>query len=97
MKNLVIAATMVLTLSAAAHEGYAKFFRTTQLQEKQYKKIDVSAVNKTALEKIKKGYGTYVIKEAYKADDGEYKLVLSKDGVDLTATFTSAGELIKIY
>lgn len=66
------------------------------VQEKQYKKINVSDVDKAALEKINKNYGTYTIKEAYKADDGEYKLVLNKDGVDLTATFTSAGDLIKI-
>ena len=65
-------------------------------QEKQYKKIEVSQVSIEAMEKIKKNYGTYTIKEAYKADDGEYKLVLTKDGIDTTATFTSTGNLIKI-
>ncbi|MHA3788786.1 hypothetical protein ACX0HA_11285 [Flavobacterium hauense] len=66
-------------------------------QEKQYKKIEVSQVAKEALDKIKKSYGSYTIKEAHRADDGEYKLVLSKDGVDTTATFTAAGDIIKIY
>ncbi len=70
--------------------------KTTIFQEKQYKKITVSDIPKEVLDKIKKSYGSYSIKEAYKADDGEYKLVLSKDGVDLTATFTQAGDLIKI-
>ncbi|MEL1244646.1 hypothetical protein AAEO56_10265 [Flavobacterium sp. DGU11] len=65
-------------------------------QEKQYKKIDVAAVPKDTLDKIKKDYGNYTIKEAYKAEDGEYKLVLTKDGVDLTGTFTASGDLIKI-
>lgn len=65
-------------------------------QEKQYKKIEVSQVSKEAMEKIKKNYGSYTIKEAYRADDGEYKLVLTKDGIDTTATFTSSGNLIKI-
>ena len=65
-------------------------------QEKQYTKIEVSKVAREALEKIKKGYGNYKIKEAYVAADGEYKLVLSKDGTDTTATFTPAGDLIKI-
>ena len=65
-------------------------------QEKQYKKIEVSQVSKDAMEKIKKNYGSYTIKEAYKAEDGEYKLVLTKDGIDTTATFTSTGNLIKI-
>ncbi|KOS07954.1 hypothetical protein AM493_19285 [Flavobacterium akiainvivens] len=68
----------------------------TILQEKQYKKIQVSEIKPEAMEKIKKGYGQYTVKEAYRADDGEYKLVLSKDGVDITATFTAAGDLIKI-
>ena len=67
------------------------------IQEKQYKKIKVEDVPKDTLAKIKKQYGNYIIKEAYKADDGELKLVLSKEGIDTTATFTSAGELIKIY
>lgn len=65
-------------------------------QEKQYKKIDVSAIPQETLDKIKKSYGTYTIKEASKADDGEYKLVLTKDGIDSTATFTPSGDLIKI-
>jgi hypothetical protein len=66
------------------------------LQEKQYKKIEVSQVSQEAMDKIKKGYGQYTVKEAYRADDGEYKLVLTKEGVDLTATFTSGGDLIKV-
>ncbi|MFD2603362.1 hypothetical protein [Flavobacterium suzhouense] len=67
------------------------------VQEKQYKKINVSDIPKEVLDKIKKQYGNYTINEAQKADDGEYKLILSKDGIDNTATFTSAGDLIKIY
>lgn len=66
------------------------------IQEKQYKKIDASKVSPEALDKIKKGYGNYTIKEAYVAADGEYKLVLTKENIDLTAIFTSAGDLLKI-
>ena len=87
----------MISLKVLAHVPAVTSLEATHLQEKQYKKIDVSAVDKAALEKIKKSYGTYTIKEAHKADDGEYKLVLNKDGVDLTATFTPAGDLIKIY
>lgn len=65
-------------------------------QEKQYKKIEVTAIDKAAMDKINKSYGSYTVKEAYKAEDGEYKLKLSKDGVDTTATFTASGDLIKI-
>jgi hypothetical protein len=97
MKNLIIACALAMSLSALASSPQIRLSGTVLVQEKQYKKIDVSAVDKAALEKIKKSYGTYTIKEAHKADDGEYKLVLNKDGVDLTATFTPAGDLIKIY
>lgn len=66
-------------------------------QEKQYKKIEVSEVSKEVLAKIKKDYGNYTIKEAHKAEDGDYKLILTKDGIDTTVTCTSTGEIIKIY
>ena len=98
MKNLFIAVVLAASFTATAapttqNEGnIAPLF-----QEKQYKKIEASQVSKDALDKIKKSYGNYTIKEAYKADDGEYKLVLSKDGTDITATFTPAGDLVKIY
>ncbi|MXN93177.1 hypothetical protein GR160_18265 [Flavobacterium sp. Sd200] len=98
MRKLFLSLAITLCFGAICN---AESFKNDSIkiifQEKQYKKIDVSSVDKAALEQIKKNYGTYTIKEAYKADDGEYKLVLNKDGVDLTATFTSAGDLIKIY
>lgn len=97
MKNLLLTFAVLLSLSATASITINNKFAVSVLQEKQYKKIDVSQVTKEALDKIKKGYGSYTIKEAYRADDGEYKLVLTKDGIDITATFTSAGDLIKIY
>lgn len=97
MKNLFLTFAVLLSLSATASITINNKFVVSVLQEKQYKKIDVSQVTKEALDKIKKGYGSYTIKEAYRADDGEYKLVLTKDGIDITATFTPAGDLIKIY
>lgn len=97
MKNIIIAAALIVNLSAFAVTPKAAAVVAELHQEKQYTKIEVSAVDKGALDKIKKSYGTYTIKEAYKAADGEYKLVLSKEGVDLTATFTPTGDLIKIY
>lgn len=66
-------------------------------QEKKYKKIKVEEVSKDVLAKIQKNYGNYTIKEAHRADDGEYKLILTKDGVDTTVTLTPTGEIIKIY
>jgi hypothetical protein len=97
MKKLFFAAICLtgLTLSAKPHVVFDSNHNIL-IQEKQYKKIQVSEISVEATDKIKKGYGQYTIKEAYRADDGEYKLVLSKDGVDVTATFTSGGDLIKI-
>jgi len=97
MKNLFLALAVMAGVSATAAVTIENNEVVSVYQEKQYKKIEVSQVSKEALDKIKKSYGTYTIKEAHKADDGEYKLVLTKDGVDTTATFTSAGDLIKIY
>lgn len=88
MTGLSAAATVTLTQN---------LFDTNVYQEKQYKKIDVSEVSKDVLAKIKKDYGNYTIKEAHKAEDGDYKLILTKDGIDTTVTCTSTGEIIKIY
>jgi predicted lipoprotein with Yx(FWY)xxD motif len=97
MKTLCIALAAMATFGAtAATTTVNNTIGHNILQEKQYNKIEVSKVSKEALDKIKKGYGNYTIKEAYVAADGEYKLILTKDGTDLTATFTPAGDLIKI-
>jgi len=97
MRKLFFAITILTGLAAtAATSALKKDITTSVYQEKQYKKIEISEVSKDALDKIKKSYGNYAVKEAYKANDGEYKLVLTKDGADFTATFTPAGDLIKI-
>ena len=96
MRKLFFALAVLTGFSATATATVVQDRVIFVYQEKQYKKIEVSQVSKEAMEKIKKSYGSYTIKEAYKADDGEYKLVLTKDGIDTTATFTSSGNLIKI-
>lgn len=65
-------------------------------QEKEYKKIAPSEVKQEALSNIKSKYGNYQISEAAVSSDGEYKLTLKKDDALLVATFTPAGDLIKI-
>lgn len=93
---LLLAATTGLTATAAVTLTHDSFDISIH-QEKKYKKIEVSEVSKEALAAIKKNYGNYIIKEAHRADDGEYKLILTKDGIDTTVTCTPAGEIIKIY
>ncbi|MFP9113520.1 hypothetical protein ACLI1A_06235 [Flavobacterium sp. RHBU_3] len=97
MKKFLIISAILFCFSGSNAFAFNSAHYRVIFQEKEYKKIKVSDVSADALQKIKKQYGNYTIKEAYKADDGEYKLVLTKDGVDLTATFTPAGDLIKIY
>jgi hypothetical protein len=97
MRKLLFAAIFVAGFSITAFATTDNPVGISLLQEKQYKKIEVSTVSKEVLAKIKKSYGNYTIKEAHKADDGEYKLILTKDGIDTTVTLTPAGEIIKIY
>jgi len=66
------------------------------IQEKQYKNIKTEEVSKDALMNIKAKYGDYQISDAAVSSDGEYKLTLKKDNALLVATFTPAGDLIKI-
>lgn len=87
-----LTATAEVTLTCGSFEAI-----TSIKQEKKYKKIEVSEVSKEVLATITKNYGNYTIKEAHRADDGEYKLILTKDGIDTTVTCTSEGEIIKIY
>lgn len=95
MKRVFLALAFAIFMAPAT--TYALDNAVITIQEKQYKKIDVNTVPKETMDKINRSYGNYMVKEAYRADDGEYKLILTKDGTDLTATFTAAGDLIKIY
>ena len=94
MKKVFFALAFMAMGTAAI--AYAAPVEIVTLQEKQYKKVDVNTIPKETMAKIKKSYGNYTVKEAYRADDGEYKLILTKDGTDLTATFTATGDLIRI-
>jgi hypothetical protein len=94
MKKVFFALAFMAMCTATA--TYATTAEIVVVQEKQYKKVDVNTIPKETISKIKQSYGNYTIKEAYRADDGEYKLVLAKDGTELTAIFTAAGDLVKI-
>lgn len=94
MKKLFLVLALMGMCTSAT--GFATVTNVVIVQEKQYKKIDVNTIPKETISRIKQSYGNYIIKEAYRADDGEYKLVLTKDGTELTATFTADGNLIRI-
>ncbi|WP_306350034.1 hypothetical protein [Flavobacterium sp. '19STA2R22 D10 B1'] len=97
MKNLFLTAALVLGLgfSATATTLSVQGTRTEINQEKEYKKIEASEVSADALKQIGTKYAGYTLEEANVAADGEYKLVLAKDGAKVTALFTAAGEFIR--
>ena len=96
MKNLFLTAALVIALSFNASANTVTETTTTTIhQEKEYKKIQASEISQDALKVIGAKYSGYSLEEAYVAADGEYKLVLSKDGQKVTALFTAAGEFVK--
>ncbi|RYJ42702.1 hypothetical protein [Flavobacterium beibuense] len=99
MKKLFLASALLMaSLTASAGVAIKSSTVCILIQEQDvYKKIKVTEIPKEVLDKIHKNYGDYEIKEAYKSDEGNYKLLLMKDGIGLTASFTKAGDLIKIY
>lgn len=97
MKKILLVTAITLGLGINANATTEKNISTeiNVLQEKTYSPIEASAIPADALKNISAKYGGYTLKEAHAAPDGEYKLVLSKDGKTVTAYFTSTGEFIK--
>jgi hypothetical protein len=92
---LVTAITLGLGISANAFTAKNNSIELNILQEKTYTPIEASAIPADALKNISSKYGGYTLKEAHKAEDGEYKLILSKDGKTVIAYFSATGEFIK--
>lgn len=103
MKNLFLSAAMLLALAANAQTEIASttVSSTTDVtvaadQEKEYKKIEQSQIAPDVLKQAVAKYKDYALVEAFSATDGtEYKLVLTKDGKEVTALYKSNGEFIK--
>lgn len=64
-------------------------------QQKEYKKIEDVEVPADILKAASAKYSGYALTEAYMAEDGEYKLILSKDSKPVAAYFKATGEFIK--
>lgn len=103
MKNLFLSAALVLGLAANAQTEIANATATVATdttvsanQEKEYKKVEQSQIAPDVLKQAVAKYQNYSLVEALVAQDGtEYKLVLTKDGKNLTAFYKSNGEFIK--
>lgn len=108
MKNLFLAAALVLGLAASAQTATTTQTTTTtptpasvqtvpsQDQEKEYAKVTQSEIAPEVLKQAVAKYKGYQLVEALKAEDGsDYKLVLTKDGKDIAAFYKANGEFIK--
>lgn len=106
MKNLFLAAALVLGLAATAQ---TETTQTTQPQtsataaaqvspnqEKEYAKVKQDDIAPEVLKQAIAKYKGFELVEALKAQDGtDYKFVLTKDGKNIAAYFKSNGEFIK--
>lgn len=98
MKNLFLTAALVFAMSASAATTniVSTDFNTIEAsQEKEYKKIETSAVPAPVLKEISTKYSGYAISEAHASDDGEYKLIVTKQDKKVTVYYNSAGEFVK--
>ena len=101
MKKLILAFALAVGFSFAAQaqtkteKTDTKTVQTTQdIATKDYKIMDDNSLPVAVLEKVGTKYGGYTIKEIYRADDGDYKLTLVKDGTSTVAYFNKKGEEI---
>lgn len=99
MKKVMLVSAMVLGFAFAANAQDVKTAKTETAaavqQEKDYKTIDPVSVNNEALKTVLTKYKGHIIKEAFRAEDGEYKLVLSKDQKSKTVIINKDGKVIK--
>ena len=97
MKNLFLSAALVIALAANATTTTTTAVNTTinANQDKEYTKTDATKVSAEVLKAVSAKYSGYSVTEAYVAEDGEYKLVLVKDGKSVTAYYKSTGEFVK--
>lgn len=102
MKKIILAFALAVGFSFAAQAQTEtevtqpkKVSTTTDIATKDYKKMDKNSLPIATLEKVGTKYGGYSIEEIYRAEDGEYRLVLAKDGNTTTAYFNKKGEEIK--
>lgn len=107
MKNLFLAAALVLGLAATAQTetttqtstpATAAPVQTTAApeQEKEYTKVKQDDIAPVVLKQAIEKYRGFELVEALQAEDGtDYKFVLTKDGKNIAAYFKSNGEFIK--
>jgi hypothetical protein len=102
MKKIMLIPALVLGFTFAANAQEVQTTAKTKTVEKtvvkdqkDYKEIDPVSVNNDALKTVLVKYKGHQIKEAFRAEDGDYKLVLSKDKKNKTVYIAKTGKVIK--
>jgi len=97
MKNILLAATLVLTFTVNASVVQTNAYESILSidQEKEFKKIETTQIPAEVLKQASTKYSGFALKGAQASEDGEYKLVLFKDGKSITAHYRSTGEFVK--
>lgn len=88
--------TTTVPATAATPTPAATATQATASQEKEFNTVTQAQIPAAVIKPAVAKYEGYSLVEALvAADKSEYKLVLTKDGKDLTAYFKSNGEFIK--
>jgi hypothetical protein len=97
MKNLFFTTVLLFALGFNISATAKSTIIVNEItQEKEYNKVDATAVPASILKEISDKYAGYIISEAYAAEDGsDYKIVLTKDTNAVTVYYTAAGEFVK--
>lgn len=98
MKNLFLTVAFIFALKASASS--VKLINQAETvikadQEKEFKKVETTQIPAEILKQASTKYSGYSLKGAQASEDGEYKLVLYKDGKSVTAHYKSTGEFVK--
>lgn len=97
MKNLFLTTALLLALTANAFDlnSSTNGVVVCKDQEKEFKKVETTQIPAEILKQASNKYSGYSLKGAQASDDGEYRLVLYKDGKSVTAHYKSNGEFVK--
>jgi len=96
MKNILLTTALILTMSANASVLENEFQNIEVVyQEREFKKVETTQIPAEILKQASTKYSGYSLKGAQASEDGEYKLVLFKDGKSVTAHYKSNGEFVK--
>lgn len=101
MKKILLIPAVVLGFTLAANAQDVKTTTTTKVEktvakdQTDYKEIDPVSVNNDALKTVLTKFKGHQIQEAFRAENGDYKLVLTKDKKNKTVYIAKTGKVIK--